>query len=298
MTENLTARLEGLAHGVLGPLVLGGPMRLVPPIGPELAMRLGEDGRRIVDNDLRTRVDVARVRQARRVIPIDSLPDPSPADWALVAALNDLLQTTNHHLSGPFTRSRHEALLRSVNELLGRIPLPKTLGEAVVRHATFARILEVVRTDTRVTWWAGSSGFRGEPPSPRLLAWKEVRRVHVEPHTVSLADMPEGMTRLQPLSYTAALALLLTRSPLTDLATIVRTAPPFAWSLPTLAFVRSARGCALATRVVARHDPKLLAASLEASVAKIPVDAPPRLIAQLFSEEALARVRGPIHRAS
>ena len=298
MSENLTARLEGLAHGVLGPLVLGGPMHLVAPVGPRLALRLGSDGRRIVDDALRSKLDVARVRQARLIVPLDVLPDPLAGDWALVAALNDLLQTTNHHLSGPFTRSRHEALIVSVNQLVGLVPPPQTLAEAVSRHTCFARVLEVVRTDTRVAWWAGSTSFRGEPPSKRLLSWREFRRVHVEPHTVRLSEMPDGLGVLHPEQFNAALALWLTRSPLTDIATIVRDAPPFAWSLPTLTFIKSLKGRALATRAVARHPLKSLESALENALSVIPADAPARALVQAFSEEALARIRGPEKKAS
>ena len=293
MSENLTARLEGLAQGVLGPLVLGGKMHLVPPIGPKLGVRLASDGRRIVDDSLRTKIDVARVRQARLIVPVDTLPDPTVNDWALVAALNDLLQTTNHHLSGPFTRSRHEALIASVNQLLDVVPGPRTIAEAVSRHTCFARVLEVVRTDTRVAWWAGSASFRGEPPSPRLLTWREFRRVHVEPHTVRLSEMPDGVTALHPEQFNAALALWLTRSPLTDIATMTRESPPFAWSLPTLALIKSPKGQVLASRIVARHPLKSLEPALEKSLARIPVEAPARALVQGFCEEALARARGP-----
>ena len=44
---DLTARLEELAHGVVGPLILGGTMRLVAPFGPQIGLSLGM-GRRIV----------------------------------------------------------------------------------------------------------------------------------------------------------------------------------------------------------------------------------------------------------
>ncbi len=292
MSENLTARLEALAHGVLGPLVLGGPMHLVPPIGPRLALRLAGDGRRVVDDDLRTKIDVARVRQARLLVPIDVLPDPSVEDWALVAGLNDLLQATNHHISGPFTRSRHEALVASVNQLLDVVGPPRTVLAAVARHTMFAKALEIVRTDTRVSWWAGSASFRGEPPAKRLLSWREVRRVHVEPHSVRVGEMTEGVAALSADAWNAALALWLTRSPLTDLAELPRHAPVFAWSLPTLALLKSAQGRVLAARALSRHPRQVVEAALEKAFAKIPADAPVRPLVQGFSEEAIARIRG------
>ncbi len=165
-------RLEALAHGVLGPMVLGGKLHLVPPFGASLA--LGIDGEpRIVDDDLRTHVDLARVRVARTLLPVDTLGDIPAADWALAAAWNDLLQATNHHLSGVFTRGRHVALLRSVEAHVARIAAPRSIGEAVARHATFARALELVRTDTKVTWW---SGERALPRRARAAAALLVER--------------------------------------------------------------------------------------------------------------------------
>lgn len=292
MSENLTARLEGLARGVLGPLVLGGPMHLVQPVGPRLALLLGTEGRRIVDDALRTKVDVARVRQARLVVPVDTLPDPTVGDWALVAAFNDLLQATNHHLSGAFTRSRHEALVSSVNQICDVVPPPRGILEAVARHAIFAKALEIVRTDTRVSWWTGSASFRGEPPAKRLLTWREFRRVHVEPHSVRLSDMTEGVSALSPEHWSAALALWLTRSPLTDIANLPREAPAFAWSLPTLAFIKSTRGRVLATRALSRHPLKTLEPALERALSRVPADAPARVLVQGFCEDAIARARG------
>jgi hypothetical protein len=267
-------------------------MKLVAPIGPRLAMRLAGDGRRIVDDALRTKVDVARVRRARLLVPVDTLPEPTVLDWALVAAYNDLLQATNHHLSGAFTRSRHETLVAAVNQLLDVVGPPAGVLEAVSRHATFAKALDVIRTDTRVRWWAGSASFRGEPPAARLLSWRELRRVHVEPHTVHVSDLPDGVSSLSPEGWNAALSLWLTRSPLTDLATITRSSPAFAWSLPTLALVKSPRGRVLATRVLARVEARALESALDKALSKIPADAPVRPLVASFATEVLARVKG------
>ncbi|MFO0763055.1 MAG: hypothetical protein U0359_41850, partial [Byssovorax sp.] len=106
MADDLGERCEELAHALLAPLVLGGPMHLVRPFGAHLGLRLGI-GREIVDLDLRSRLDVARVRRARLLAPVDALPPLDESDWATLAALNDLLQLTNQHLAGPFTRGRY-----------------------------------------------------------------------------------------------------------------------------------------------------------------------------------------------
>src|SRR5690606_6037100 len=92
------------------------------PFGARLALALG-DGRRVVDNDLRTTIDNGRLRVARSLVPVDVLPELGPAEWALAAGLNDLLQATNHELSSFATRSRHEELLDAVADLTVHIPL-------------------------------------------------------------------------------------------------------------------------------------------------------------------------------
>jgi hypothetical protein len=292
----MTHRLEALAEGVLGPLVVGGPLHLVAPFGPKLALSI-EGAPRIVDNDLRSQVDVARVRVARSVVPVDTLPDIPAADWALVAGLNDLLQATNHHLSGPFTRSRHSALVSAVEELVGRITPPRTWLDALNRHATVSRVNEVVRTDTKVSWWSGSSHFRGEKPSTRLFKWKELRRVRTEATTIALADLPDGIGAVRKEIWLMALGLWLTRSPLTDIATLTRATPAFAWSPATLSFVSSPRGAKLAARALsaanggAPEAAKKVPGALEASINAMPAGEA-RKIALVFAEEAVARIKG------
>lgn len=244
-------RLEELAHAVLGPLVLGGTIEPVRPFGPRLALRFAE-GRRIVDDDLRTRVDVARVRVARQLVPIDVLPDPGPAEWALVAALNDLVQVTNHELSGPLTRGRHARLLALVRELCAAIAPCATPMDALCRHAILSRVLDAFRTDSSLRWWTGSAHFRGRPVSKRLSAWPEVRRVHVDQTRVPLVHMVDGIAGVTADDYQRALLALLARTPLTDLATCGRPAPVFAWSGDTLALVASPLGRRVAARAIAR----------------------------------------------
>jgi hypothetical protein len=291
----ITHRLEALARGVLGPLVLGGPVHLVPPFGAKLALSI-EGAPRVVDDELRTRIDVARVRVARTVVPVDTLPDIPASDWALVAALNDLLQATNHHLSGPFTRGRHAALIAAVESLLEHVAPPRRLLDAVNRHASLARVTELVRTDTKVTWWAGSASFRGEKPAARLFAWKELRRVRTDESTVELADLPDGVGAVKKDAWLAALALWFTRSPLTDIATLARPVPAFAWSAPTLAFVSTPRGATLAARAISANASTTerrskVTPALEASINHMPAGKA-REIALRFAEESVARLKG------
>src|SRR5262245_40678768 len=121
--DQIASRTLELATQVLGPLVLGGTMSPVRPFGARLAQAIGD--RTIADSDLRSRIDVARVRRARVLAAVDTLPELTAAEWALVAALNDLVQATNHELAGRLTRGRHVRLLASVRELCEHLPPPR-----------------------------------------------------------------------------------------------------------------------------------------------------------------------------
>lgn len=283
------ARVEDLARGVLAPLVLGGKLSLVQPFGAKLALSI-DPGFRILDDDTRVRLSVARVRVARLIAPLDSIPEPTAADWALVAALNDLLQATNHHLSGPFTRGRHERLADLVDEVSAAVGPPRSMIAAIARHTIFARLFELVRKDTHVKWWTGSAHFRGEPPAGRLLKWKSFRRVQTDTNAIPMADLVDGV-RLTKERWLSSLALFLTRSPLTDLATAGRLVPTFAWSPATLAFVYTPMGSRLASRAVASTRNPRANAALEAAINRLPAGKA-RSIALRFSEEAAAKLRG------
>jgi hypothetical protein len=265
----LAQRCEELAREVLGPLVLGGPVHPVRPFGGPLGLRLGI-GRRFVDADLATRLDVARVRRARLLVPADTLPDLDEGDWAALAGLNDLLQLTNHNLGSPLTRGRYATILANLRWLCDRIPAPRDVLGALSRHATFARALDLARTDSAVSWWTGSARFRGERPPARLLAWREIRRVRVDERKVLLADMPLGVVGITPADFTDVLARWLTRTPLTDLATATRASPNFAWSASTLALVATGPGRMLAFRALAGEPPDAVGAALTRAENTIP----------------------------
>lgn len=294
MPENVSARLEALAQGVLGPLVLGGEMHLVPPIGAELGVEIGV-GRRISDDDLRSRVDVARVRRARLVAPVDTLPDISPAEWSLVAVLNDALQATNHELSGAFTKGRHAKVLESAARLVAAIPRPRSTLEVIVRYATFARLFEIERTDTHVKAWAGSATYRGQKPERSMTFWPSLRRVSVEPRRMSLPAMMEGLPAVSPAEYLRLIGELAARCPLGDLATAHRPAPPFAWTRFTLELVAYPNGRSLALRALARAPAQPMIAAIQTATNALAAGTAARSIADSFSFELLDRAqRAPV----
>lgn len=289
--EYLAERFDELTNRVLAPLVLGGQLVPARPFGVEIALQVGA-GRSITDADLRSRLDVARVRVARLIAPVDTLPELSSYDWALVAALNDLLQITNHELSSAVTRGRHRRLLASVAALCERVPPPRTLGSALSRHATFARVLECVRTDTAVSWWTGRASFRGQAPSARLLAWPRVRNVQVDARRVVLTDMVEGIPTVRPDEFSRALSLWLSRTPLTDLGTLARRSPAFAWSAPTLSLVATPPGRALAYRLLQRQGRELVVSVLARAAREVPEQSSEaRALAEAFASEAAAGLK-------
>ncbi len=253
VSEELIARALELAQKVIGPLVLGGPMRPVRPLGPRLALEIGLV-ERIADDELQSQVEQARLRRARAIVAVDALPDLGLTQWAMAAALNDLLQVTNDQLGGLGRRGRHRRLLKATTGLCAAIPPPAHLGDAVARHATFARLLEATRTDRHVSWWTESRTFRGRPAPSRLLVWPRLRRVRVEEKTVELVRMADDVP-VEAEDFAKAVAALLACSPLTDLGSIDRAHPPFAWSRATLAVAATVAGSDLALRAFARQQP-------------------------------------------
>jgi hypothetical protein len=238
--------------GVLAPLVTGGPMRPLRPLGPARAHAVARAGAMHQASDSGW-VDIMRVRVARRLVRVDTLEPPDAAQWLLAAALNDLIQCTNPTLDGVLGRSSGK-LLSSVEQLLRSIPPPSTLREALSRHATFARVLRVERPDTLVRWWSGSREFRGLQPPARLLWWKGLRRVSSEIAHVELASLALG-TGVDEERYHAMLGQLVSLSPLTDLCTAGRPSPPFAWTAPALGLLASEPGRVMALRALRSEDP-------------------------------------------
>ena len=280
----IAERAESLAVHVIGPLVLGGAMAPQRPFGPRLGLEIGPE-RRIVDADLAARIDTARLRMARSVVAVDVVAPLSPAQWSMAAALNDLLQVTNHELSSFATRSRHEELLAATASLIEQIPPSQTLEEAVGRHATFSRALMIRRFDTHVSWWAGSDDFRGQPPPGRLLSWPDLRRVEVNRRPVNIVAMAEGVP-VDESHYLAVLDAWLSTSPLTDLSTAYRVTPRFSWTRHTVGLVASVAGSNLALRALshaADDKPEAAGAAIEAlarSAAELPQGAPRRIAEQ------------------
>jgi hypothetical protein len=255
---DLEAVAGRLFADVMAPLVLGGAIQPGHAIGARVALGLGD--RVPPDADLAARVAEARVRRARRLAPVDTLPDPTAAEWALAAAFHDLLQAANPVFDAPLRRRAAARILELAIATIERVPPPETLGEALSRHAWFARVPEVARTDTAVKWWSGTREFLGIEPPERLQAWPRLRRVKV-------VRTPRTLLDLKPLAVDRdrlgeGLAQLLARTPLSDLATCTRAEPAFGWQASTLGVVSSGAGRTLTLRALARLPPAAVDASI------------------------------------
>ncbi len=174
---DFAALSDRLFRTFLAPLVLGGTMRPEKPIGGKNALGIGH-GRLPTDIDTVSKVQLARVRVARRVAPVDLFEGaPSASEWAIASVLHDLVQATHPGFDAVFRRSGPARLLTVAEATLDRIPPPRTAGDALSRHSWFSRMFELARTDVEVKWWTGKQVFLGEEPPSRLTAWPELRKV-------------------------------------------------------------------------------------------------------------------------
>ncbi len=248
---DMGAVAERLLVRFMAPLVLGGPLRPGRPVGGRVALALGEGRTTISDIACLSEVTLARVRVARRLVPVDFLEPPGSAEWALGAVLHDIVQSSHPEWSGLLRGGASAQLLRVAEQTLSRISVARTAAEALSRHAWFSRVFEIGRTDTTVSWWVGSQAFRGADAPSRLRAWPELRRVHVETTVRALSELPESGGRVDLAAFERALAAFLRRTPLTDIATCGRASPAFAWSPDTLGLVATRAGRTLSLRALA-----------------------------------------------
>jgi hypothetical protein len=141
MAEDLGHLAERLFVHFMAPLVLGGELRPGRPIGGKAALTLGIE-RTVTDVDLASHVELARIRVARQLAPIDHLPGPDAEEWALAAVLHDLVQAAHPDWRGLLRSSTGPARLLQLAELtLDRVGPVSNVREALGRHTWFSRLL-------------------------------------------------------------------------------------------------------------------------------------------------------------
>jgi hypothetical protein len=271
------ALCERLFTTFLAPLVLGGTMRPLKAFGGKNALSIGD--RTPSDVDALSRTQLARVRIARKLVPIDRFePAPNAHEWALAAMLHDLVQATHPGFNAVFRRSGPLRILDVIERTLDRIPTARTAGDALSRHTWMSRMFELARTDVEVKWWTGSETFLGEEPPARLTAWPEIRRVQQTRTPRPLMDLPTSGGSVDAQRFTSVVEALLTRTPLTDLATIDRAAPLFTWRHETLTLCATNAGRTIILRAFAQLPDRQVDAALG------------RATRQLFAAKALRAV--------
>jgi hypothetical protein len=245
--------LAEIVERVIHPLVCGGELRLVAPIGAKRAIEHARAAAQLADfsGQVENEIQWQRLRIARQSCPVDRVPALGYGEWLLLCALNDLLQATNPDLPGLFSKTRPLRLVKLAHEMIAAAGAPRTVGEALWRHATLSRTLELTRVDTHVSWWVGSRTFRGSRPPSRLLAWQSVRRVRQQHEEVPLASMV-GAGATWASAWQVAIMQLIAATPLTDLSNVLRLQPSFVWTGATLGLLATAPGRTLAHRVLDR----------------------------------------------
>jgi hypothetical protein len=239
-------------------------------------------------------VQQARIRRARLLVPIDEVGPPTGAEWALAAALHDIVQSTNPGFDNGLRRKSAARILDLAETTIERVGAPANALDALSRHTWFARALDITRTDTVVSWWTGSRTFLGEEPPDRLRAWPRLRRVEVARSPRTLLKLAPLATGIEPLMR--AVAGLLTRTPLTELATCTRAAPPFVWSPASAGLVTTAAGRALVLRALARLAAPDVDAALGRATRLVLEEKPElaRAALALLAERVVAQVSGHV----
>jgi hypothetical protein len=241
---------ERLFSTFLGPLVVGGSMLPGKLFGGKNALAIGD--RHPSDVDLLSRTELARVRIARKLAPIDTLePTPNGNEWALAAVLHDLVQSTHPGFDAVLRRKAPKRILEVAELTLERIPTPMNVGDALSRHTWFSRMFDLARTDIDLAWWTGSAKFLGTAPPKRLTAWPELRRVTETRTPRPLMDLPTSGSAVDAERFSSVVQSFLERTPLTDLATVNRSTPHFAWTHANLALAATQSGRTIVTRALA-----------------------------------------------
>jgi len=210
------------------PLVRGGRLHVGRPLGA----RAVEGLRRAVGAEDEAAAQLADSRRevAARFLSDAPAPPLDEATLRLGAALHDLLVLVHPGLDGPGVARRQERVARAAHALAS-LGAPGSALEAVNRHSLLARVVEIARTDSTVSFWLGRQTYVGRVPPPRVTALPKLRRVRVD--VVKRAWLREiGV----PVVARQAVLALGVASPLGEALDPLRLEPPWCWSrvLPVL----------------------------------------------------------------
>lgn len=100
---------------------------------------------------------------------------------------------------------------------------PAGPADLLCRHALLGGILSLHRTDVELKYWVGRHTYEGMLPPKRLTRWPRLRRVRTKEREVNWVG--SDISGVQ----TTLMLRLLGQTPLSDLLTPARPAPPFRW---------------------------------------------------------------------
>lgn len=251
------------------PLVAGGRVEVRGLLGPGVVEHFASDpqldGTLVAEITRHARMHLSKIGPlcATEVIPRDAI--------VLAAVWHNLLAMTHPDVA---PRARLRRRVREWCEsMLEWVGPPRTAAEVAARHGLLARLSEVGRVDTDVTFWAGSARYIGVAPPARLVAWRTLRRVRETKTRVSFYELLRALEWPEPSAtenlvdvMRAALAL----SPLTDVALVDRSSPAdFEWTPPAVNALGDVALRSAAARLVLTRATTSLTAGDDASAARV-----------------------------
>jgi hypothetical protein len=260
------------------PLVRGGPLAIGRPVSMEEAERFGQDLAHA--SEALVEVDEARsqviadlvVRPPTLVLEEDEI--------YLAAALHNVLFLVHPDADVVTVTRRVRGRIAETARRLAAQPLSRSRRRVLARHALLHNVFDITRIDTKVSWWTGSAEFMGQAPPARLLAWEGVRRVRREDETARYDEL------MCSDDATPIMAILLRRTPLTQLLSSHPQAPALHWedAVFLLRDPELARAVAYAALAPAPPDervatPARLAAAFEQMLERSPGDEDVRAVA-------------------
>ncbi|MBP9114295.1 MAG: hypothetical protein KBF88_15890, partial [Polyangiaceae bacterium] len=108
--KKIAAFQDTLFHDVVFPSVLGGPVTLTRPIAPAFALSM-DASFRPSDIDRFAHFQLARVRLARSIVPLDVVDEMGEHDWSLFACFHNLLYLSFPALHGSFRKAPFDRTL-------------------------------------------------------------------------------------------------------------------------------------------------------------------------------------------
>jgi hypothetical protein len=213
----------------LVPLVSGGRLHVGRPLGTREIERLSRLGLGRAGDGAEA-LARGRLAVAARFLRAAAPPPLDETTLRLGAAVHDLLVLVHPGLEGPRVARRQERVAATAHALAS-VGAPRTPVEAVNRHSLLARLPEISRTDSTVSFWLGRQTFVGRVPPARVTALPALRRVRVD--VVRRSWLRE--IGVPSVARDAVLALGIA-SPLGEALDPLRLEPPLCWSriLPVL----------------------------------------------------------------